>query len=121
MNQKKNVLLIISAVLGVAYMIYSTWYWLGGGAAAAAGSGSSAELGSALAAALVTPHLVVVLIAVIFNVLALVMNKAAFALVAGILYAVSILLFFAYFMFVIIEMVLCFVAFAKMRKAQPAA
>lgn len=121
MNQKKNVLLIISAVLGVAYMIYSAWYWLGGSAAAAAGSGSSAELGSALAAALVTPHLVVALIAVIFNVLALVMNKAAFALVAGILYAVSILLFFAYFMFVIIEMVLCFVAFAKMRKAQLAA
>lgn len=118
MKEKKSVLLIIAAVLGVAYMAYSFWYWLGGGAAAAVGSGSASELGGALALALVTPHLVVACIAVIFNLLALFMNSPAFSLVAGILYAVSILLFFAYFMFVTVQMVLCFVAFVKLRSAK---
>ena len=44
------------------------------------------------------------------------MNKAAFALTAGILYAVAMVLFPVYFFFVIVQMILCFVAFAKMRK-----
>lgn len=37
------------------------------------------------------------------------------ALVAGILYAVSILLIFIFGIFVIIQMILCFVAFSKMK------
>ena len=41
------------------------------------------------------------------------------ALVAGILYAVAILCMFLYAMFVLLEMIFCFVAFAKMKQAHP--
>jgi hypothetical protein len=44
------------------------------------------------------------------------MGKRAFALVAGILYAVAMVLFLAYFFFVLAQMILCFVAYAKMPK-----
>ena len=57
------------------------------------------------------------------SVLLLISLLMAFALVAGILYAVAAVLFPAYFMFVIVEMVLSFVAYGLMKKAaaQPAA
>ena len=45
------------------------------------------------------------------------MRKAAFALVGAILYAVTLVLFIPYFMFVIVEMILSFVGFAQLKKA----
>ena len=119
-KQKKSILLIIAMVLGVAYAAYSLWYWMAGGASSQVGSDSASQLGGAIATALVMPHLVVELIAAIFNVCGVVFNKPAFALTAGILYAVAAVLFPVYAMFVIVEMVLCFIAFAKMRKARRA-
>lgn len=113
---KKNIPLLVALVIGAAYMVYSLVYWGG-----ANGSGSSAEqAGAALATVLVMPHLVVTFLAVVFNALGFLMNKRGFALTAGILYAVGMVLFPAYFMFVIVEMVLAFVAFAQMGKAAKA-
>ena len=81
-------------------------------------SGSSAEAaGAAIASILVMPHLVCTLIAVVFNALGFFLNKHGFALVAGILYAVAMVLFPTYFFFVIVQMILCFVAYALMKKA----
>lgn len=110
---KKNRLLLVALVIGVLYMLYSLYYWYG----ATTGTSGSEAAGAAIASAIVTPHLVCTLVAVVFNALGLFMNKAAFALVAGILYAVAMVLFVMYFMFVIIEMVLSFVAYAQMKKA----
>lgn len=65
---------------------------------------------------IVLPHLVLTIVAVVFNALAVFMRKPAFALVAGILYAVAMALFFVYFFFVIIEMILCFVGYSQLKK-----
>jgi hypothetical protein len=117
MKKKLNVCLLISLILGVIYLIYSAIYWGG----ATTGSLSDAEeAGAALATMMVLPSLVIVLVAVIFNALGVFMRKSAFALVAGILYAVGMVLFLPYFMFVIVEMVLSFVAYAQMKKEQQA-
>lgn len=105
--KKKNILLAISLGLGLAYLVYSFIYF--------ADVGSSSD-GGALASVLVMPHMVMVFLAVVFNGLAFALNKKGFALTAGILYAVSIIFMPIYFMFVIIQMVLCFVAFAKIGK-----
>ncbi len=121
MKQKRSTLLIIAMVLGVGYAVYSLWYWFGGGAAAQVGSDSAAQLGGAIATALVMPHLVATLVAAIFNVLGVAMSKAGFALTAGILYAVAMVLFPSYAPFVLIEAVLCFIAFARMRGAASSA
>lgn len=113
---KKSVLLGIALALGAVYVVYSLWYWFGGGAAGQVGSDSASQAGAGLAAVIVMPHLVLTLLAVVFNALATFMAKPAFALTAGILYAVAMALFPVYFFFVVVQMVLCFVAFAKMRK-----
>lgn len=113
-KKKRSVLLLVAGIIGLAYMIYSIVYWSG----ANSGSSDAAEaIGTGIATALVMPHLVCTGIAVIFNVLAWTMNNRSFALVAGILYAVALVLFFTYFMFVVVEMILCFVSFARMKKA----
>lgn len=113
---KKNKLLVVALVLGLAYVVYSLWYWFGGGAAGSVGADSASQAGAGLAAALVMPHLILTILAVVFNALATALSKPGFALTAGILYAVAMVLFPVYFFFVIAQMILCFVAFAKMRK-----
>lgn len=113
---KKNKLLVVALVLGLAYVVYSLWYWFGGGAAGSVGADSASQAGAGLAAVLVMPHLIITILAVVFNALATALSKPGFALTAGILYAVAMVLFPVYFFFVIVQMILCFVAFAKMRK-----
>lgn len=117
---KKSVLLGIALALGAVYVVYSLWYWFGGGAAGQVGSDSASQAGAGLAAVIVMPHLVLTLLAVVFNALGFVMGKRGFALTAGILYAVAMALFPVYFFFVIVQMILCFVAFAKMRGTEKA-
>ncbi len=109
---KRSKLLLIAAIIGTAYAIYLVTYFAG----AASTGGGTEQAGAALATLLVMPHMAVVWISVIFNWLGFFLKAKWAALTAGILYAVSIALFFAYFMFVIIEMILCFVAYAKMKK-----
>ena len=105
-----NKLLLVSLILGGAYLVYSFAYWSG----AQGGSGSQAA-GAAIATMIVFPHLVCTFVAALMNALALIQNRRGFALAAGILYAVAMVLFPSYFFFVIVEAVLCFVAYARMR------
>ena len=113
-KSKISKLLLVSLILGVAYLIYSAVYWTGANTSA----GDAAEqIGAGLASAMVTPHLIFVVLAVIFNALGCFMKKRAFALTGAILYAVAMVLFPLYFFFVIVQMILSFVGFAKMKKS----
>ncbi len=112
---RRSKLLLISAIIGTAYIIYLISYFAGGLSNA---SGTSEEIGGAIATMLVAPHMVLTGIAVIFNWLGFALKAKWAALVAGILYAVAMVLFIMYFMFVVIEMILCFIAYAKMKKAE---
>lgn len=117
MKKKKSVLLLIAAIIGVAYILYSISYWTG------ANSGSTdtaTAIGAGLATALVFPHLICAGLAVVFNILGWAMSHRGFALTAGILYAVAMILFPLYFMFVVIEAVLCFIGFARLKKLNAA-
>lgn len=103
-----------AAVIGSLYLIYLISYFTG-----EIGSSEGAEaIGAGLASALVMPHMVCVGVAVIFNWLGWAMKVRWAALVAGIMYAVSMVLMFLYAVFVVVEMILCFVAFAKMKQAK---
>lgn len=114
-KKKGRILLLLALLVGVAYLVYSFQYW--GGAVSSTGS-SSEQLGAGIAAALVTPHLVLTGLAVVFNALALLLYMRAFALVAAVLYTVALAVFPAYFMFVVLEMILCYIAFARMKKKE---
>lgn len=108
-----NKCLLISLILGVAYVIYSIVYWSG-----AIGSGANAaeQIGTGIASMLVMPHIAFVVLAVIFNALALFVKKQGFALTGAILYSVALVLFPLYFIFVIIQMILSYIGFAKSKK-----
>lgn len=110
---KKSVLLLIAGILGLAYAIYLVVYFAGANTSA---EGVGEALGAGIATAMVTPHMICTVIAVIFNVLGWAMNKAGFALVAGILYAVAAVLFVTYAMFVVVQMILCFIGYAKLHR-----
>lgn len=113
-KKKGRVLLFISLVIGVLYIIYSFSYW--GNINVNATADSAEQIGTGIATVIVLPHVVMTALAVIFNALAFFMYNRPFALVAAILYTVALVLFVMYFMFVIIEMILCYIAFAKMKK-----
>ena len=114
-KKKGRVLLLISLIIGLIYGIYIISYF--GGAVSGSASGAE-QVGAGIATALVTPHIVMTWIGVIFNALAFFMYNRPFALVAAILYTVAMVVFPLYFMFVIVEMILCYIAFAKMKKTE---
>ncbi len=109
---KKSKLLLISGIIGTLYLIYLIYYF----ADANVSSSGSEAIGAGIATMLVAPHAVLAGIALVFNWLGFFLNVKWAALVAGILYAVAMVLFIMYFMFVIVEMILCFIAYSKMKK-----
>lgn len=112
-NSGFNILLLISFIIGCLYLLYSLVYWSG---AVGSVSGVGEQIGAGIATVLVMPHLICTVLAVIFNALGLFMNKRGFALTGAILYSVALVLFPMYFMFVIIEMILSYIGFAKIPK-----
>ena len=111
-KKKMSKLLLISLVIGIAYLIYSFNYW--GNASDV--TETAEQIGAGIATVLVMPHLIFTALAVIFNALGCFLKKRGFALTGAILYTVALVLFPMYFMFVIIEMIFSYIAFAKMKK-----
>lgn len=111
-EKKKSVLLLISAILGVLYAIYSVTYWMG----ASAGTSGAEAIGAGIATVLTMPHTICAVLAAIFNVLGWAMSSRGFALTGAILYAVAAFLFPVYAVFVLAQMILSFVGFAKLKK-----
>ena len=117
-TKKRNgsILILIAAIIGVIYLIYSISYFSG----ANTNTASDAEaVGAGLATVLVMPHLICTGIAVMFNVLGFFLKRSTgFVLTAGILYTVAMVLFPMYFFFVIIEAIFCYVGFAKRKRVR---
>lgn len=112
MKIKRSKLLLISAIIGSLYAIYLVVYFGG----LITNSGDSMEAaGNVIATALVTPHMILVGLAVIFNWVGYFTNKRGFALTGGILYSVSGVVFIMYIIFVVPSLVLSFVGYAKLK------
>lgn len=110
---KRSKVLFVAGLLGTLYGIYLISYFVG----INNGSGDTAEqIGGALATALVMPHMILVLLAIIFNWLGFFLRKAGFALTAAILYSVSAVVFILYAIFVVPMIVLGFVGYSKQKK-----
>ncbi len=112
MKKKHSKALLVGAILGAAYSIYLILYFSG----AIGGSEGSEQAGAVIAAALVTPHMILVILAAIFNWVAYFTNKRGLALTAGILYSVGGVLFLVYILFVVPSLVLSFVGYANLKK-----
>lgn len=108
----------ISALLGTLYAIYIVVYFMNG---MASSSTDSEVVGGALATMLVTPHIILVILASIFMWLGFFLRKPGFDLTGAILYTVGGVMFLLYIFFVIPSFVLGYVAFSKQKKINLAA
>ena len=111
-KQKRSKLLLVSWILSALYLlaliVYISTY---------DGASSGAEqAGAALAFTLMFPHLVAVAVGLLFNILGWALHRRGLALTGGILYTVAMVLFPLYFFFVIIQVILSFVGYSKMKK-----
>ena len=111
-KEKRNACVIISLILTIAYLAYSVYYWRY--SSQTVNSSLAEQIGFNIAHNLVMPHLVAVIIAFIFNWVGVVLSNRWFILVCAIVYAVSMILMPAYFVFVILQTILSFVGFALM-------
>ena len=73
-------------------------------------------IGAAIAASFVTPHIICAVLAAIFNFFGFLKNSRSYTLTAAILYAVAAVLFRLYAIFVIVQMILSFIGYARMKK-----
>jgi len=118
-TKKKNVLLLISWIIGLLYTVYLVYY-MASTADASQAESSAYQAGTAIGIMIIMPHAAFCGLAVIFNLLGWAMNKSWAALVAGILYAVALVLMPLYFFGVVVEIILCFIGFAKIRALEKA-
>ncbi|WP_434305058.1 benzylsuccinate synthase [Clostridium botulinum] len=111
MFKKRSKAFFTSIILATIYLIYIISYFYG-----ILGDGDTAEqIGSGLAAALVTPHIVVLAISVMFGWLAFGLSSSGFALTASILCTVAGVMFIPYIFFVIPSIILGFVGYANQK------
>lgn len=109
----KSKILCLSAVLGIIYTIYVITYFTG----VNTGTTDTAEsIGGAIATALVAPHMFLVALATIFNILAFFISSKGFAITAGVLFCVGGVLFLPYILFVVPMIVLSFVGVSRVAK-----
>ena len=106
MKKKRSILLLISALLGIAYGVYIVSYFIGSNTAT---NDTAEAIGVGIATALVMPHMVCAVLAAIMNSWGWALSRRGFSLTGGILYAVAAALFPMYAMFVLVQMVLSFV------------
>lgn len=113
--KKHSKSLLAAWIVGAAYFIYITTYFWG----KLEGTENPFEIiGAGIAFTLVLPHILLVLLAVIFNIVGWAMSKNWAALTGGILYCGAALVFLMYWFFVIPSAILSFVGFAMLKKTQ---
>lgn len=110
MKTKRCKLALVAMILTGLYLIYLGVYF--GDLAGSAKDGAE-QLSTGITVALVSPHILMVGLSLIFNALGYFMNSRGFTLTAAILLSVAILFMPIYFMFVLVQMVLLYVAQVK--------
>lgn len=105
---RKSKLLLVSWILSVIYSVMLLKYF--------SEISSSGEVVDAFATILLYPHIVVVLMGLLFNILGWSLHKAGYALTGAILYTVGIVLMPIYIFFIIIQTILSYVAYVRMKR-----
>jgi len=112
-KRKHSKVLLISGILGLAYAVYIVVYCF---TSLASQTDAAEAIGTGIGIALITPHIICVVLAVIFNWIGWAGNTRWAALVGGILYSVAAVAFILYAPFVVVQLVLSFVGFARLKK-----
>ena len=114
-ENRGGVCLLLSCILGTAYLAYFIAYFYGG----ITSDDVMESIGTSIATALVTPHAIGLAGGVIFGWISYVGRRRWAALTSAILYTISGLLFMVYIVFVAPSAILSFVGFARMPSSPP--
>lgn len=112
---KKSKTLLIASIVGTLCVVYLFLY-MGNSLNDSMSKSSATQIGTTIAATIATPSMILSAISTIFAWVGWATNKRGFALTSGILYAVAIVFMIPWFMFNIVQMILCFVAYGIMGK-----
>ena len=118
---KRNVLLLIALIIGVVYLCIQISNITSHANTISSTDPQTAEqageaIGTAIGITLLMPHVILIAMAVIFNAVGWLGKAKWAALTAAILYTVGGVLGFVNFLFVLIPMVLCYIAYGKMKQ-----
>ena len=111
-KRKRSVILLIAVIIGILLLIY-TWSYISK-TAATVSADSATSVGTSIAMAMVLPHQVLATLACFFAALGWLFRARWGALVAAILYTVALVLMIPWFYAVLIQMILCYVAYTRM-------
>lgn len=109
---KRSKLLLVSWILSVLYCVMLIAS-LGG---MYGSSDSYNQAASVFLTILLYPHMIVVFLGLLFNILGWSLNKAGYALTGAILYTVGIVLMPVYIFFILIQTILSYVAYVMMKR-----
>lgn len=113
MFKNRSKLLFVTSILAIAYAIYLIVYVAKANASA---SDSTEQVGSAIATALLIPHMLTMGLGAIFSWLGFFLKANWGALVAAILFCVGLACMPIYFMFAVPLLILEFISYAKQKK-----
>ena len=118
MRSNRNVLSLIAGIIGSLYLIFIVCCMFGGMGSISV-EGTASQLGYVFGAAMLVPTVVCTAVAVLLNWLGYGMNSSGCTLAAGIVYTAAIIVMPIYFMFLVAEAVLCYIAFAQVKHTVP--
>ena len=105
--KRRSIILLLASLVATACFAYVVSYMSGV---------NTGETGAAIAMAMATPSVICSGIGTLFCWIGWFSRRRGFALTAGILFAVAMVLMIPWLMFNVIQMVLAFIAFATMKK-----
>lgn len=113
-KKRRSIILFLALLVAVASFVYLVSYM--SKTANTATDGSAAAVGTQIAMAMAMPFMILSGLGALFTAIGWLSNRRGFALAAGILFSVAMILMIPWFMFDVIQAVLCFIAFAAMKK-----
>ena len=115
--KKRSILLLIALIIAIGYLILQGQNYAQGfqtiSPEATTTEESARQAGTAIGMTIMLPHLILVVLGAIFNAVGWLGKQRWAALTAAILYTVGGVLGLVNFLFFIIPMVLCYVAYGK--------
>lgn len=110
---EKSKVLLVSGILGVLYSIFLITYFYGINNNS---DGITDILAGAIATTLVLPHIILIVLATLFNITAFLLNSKGFTITSAALYTVAGVVFILYIYFVIPMIILSFIGISSVSK-----
>ena len=116
MKQKRSKALLVSGILGLIYSLLLIRFFVAYFFVGVISNVDVEKAISLIAVIIVIPHMILFVLATIFNWISYIKNKRGFALTAGILYLISAIIFPIDMIFVVPSIIFSFIGYFTLKK-----